>query len=113
MEARFALDHELELTHDMTYVNSLKTLKSKNKEELIEMSKNPDSVYFHFDTFECAKLATGSVLSVVDAVCSNKFTNGVAICRPPGHHANSNSCSGFCFFNTVAVSKNYFFLYLN
>jgi len=94
----------LELTHDLGYVNSLKTLKSKTREELIQLSKNPDSVYFHFDTFECAKLAAGSVLSVVDAVCTNKFSNGVAISRPPGHHANSNACSGFCFFNSIAVS---------
>lgn len=104
VEARLALDEELELTHDLNYVNSLKVLKSKTREELIALSKNPDSVYFHFDTFECAKLAAGSVLSIVDAVCNNKFTNGVAISRPPGHHANSNACSGFCFFNSIAVS---------
>lgn len=46
------------MCHDKEYINRLKLLKSKTLEELIELSKNPDSVYYHFDTFECATLAT-------------------------------------------------------
>ncbi|GET00824.1 histone deacetylase family protein [Rhizophagus clarus] len=29
-----------------------------------------------------------------------------ALCRPPGHHANSNVCSGYCFLNNAAISTN-------
>jgi histone deacetylase 6 len=36
-----------------------------------------------------------------------KSINGAAIIRPPGHHANDDSCSGFCFFNSVAVAARY------
>ena len=72
IDSRHAKDSELEMCHDKEYINSLKSLKSKTLDELIELSKNPDSVYYHFDTFECATLATGCVLSVIDNVCSNK-----------------------------------------
>lgn len=82
-------------------------LKSKSINELEEMSRNMNSVYFNKKTFECATLATGSLLSVVDNVCSKKYVNGVAVIRPPGHHANSQTCSGFCFFNSVAVASRY------
>ncbi|CAG8761855.1 9663_t:CDS:2, partial [Acaulospora morrowiae] len=27
-----------------------------------------------------------------------------ALCRPPGHHANSNVCGGYCFLNNVAIA---------
>lgn len=36
-----------------------------------------------------------------------QFTNGVSVSRPPGHHADCKSCSGFCFFNSVAVAARY------
>lgn len=36
-----------------------------------------------------------------------KHLNGVAVCRPPGHHAFCDTCSGFCFFNSIAVAVRY------
>jgi hypothetical protein len=107
LNSRSANDDEIMLCHEKDYIDKLKTLHSKTRDELIEMSRNMDSVYYNTYTFECATLAAGCVLSVVDAVCSNKYTNGVAVTRPPGHHANSKSCSGFCFFNSVGIAARY------
>lgn len=36
-----------------------------------------------------------------------QVTNGVALIRPPGHHAESNETCGFCFFNNVAIATRY------
>lgn len=36
-----------------------------------------------------------------------KYLNGVSVCRPPGHHAHPDSCSGFCFFNSIAIAAKY------
>ncbi|KAL0187208.1 hypothetical protein M9458_018878, partial [Cirrhinus mrigala] len=33
--------------------------------------------------------------------------NGVAIVRPPGHHAEKDTACGFCFFNTAALAACY------
>ena len=55
-------------------------------------------------TFETARLAAGGVLAVAEAVNAGEADNGLALVRPPGHHAESNSAMGFCFFNNVAVA---------
>ena len=31
-------------------------------------------------------------------------TTGIAVVRPPGHHAESNTVMGFCFFNNAAIA---------
>jgi acetoin utilization deacetylase AcuC-like enzyme len=38
-----------------------------------------------------AKLATGSLLNLCDAVVTGRVQNGFALIRPPGHHAEPGS----------------------
>ena len=65
--------------------------------------------YFRFssDTFanaftlRAAQLACGSVVSITQAVVSGAADRGVAIVRPPGHHAEPDAAMGFCFYNNV------------
>ena len=37
-------------------------------------------------------------------LCRGEVASGAAIVRPPGHHAESGSAMGFCFFNNAAVA---------
>uniref|UniRef100_A0A0R3W2I3 Hist_deacetyl domain-containing protein n=1 Tax=Taenia asiatica TaxID=60517 RepID=A0A0R3W2I3_TAEAS len=55
-------------------------------------------------TYDSASLAAGSLLSVVDDICGGEALHGVAVVRPPGHHAEYDRCMGFCFFNNVALA---------
>ncbi|CAF0704332.1 unnamed protein product [Brachionus calyciflorus] len=107
LKSRHATENEIELCHSKSYIQEIKSLRDKSEEELKQLSKNPDSVFFHSSTFDCASLATGCLLQIVDQVCTNKCLNGVGVIRPPGHHAYSESCSGFCFFNSIAVAARY------
>lgn len=81
--------------------------KIVESKELQESGEKFNSVYFHPKTFECATIATGSVLEVVDDVLNGKSRSGVCIIRPPGHHAESDLPHGFCIFNNVAVAAQY------
>lgn len=37
-----------------------------------------------------------------------KWENGFAVIRPPGHHSGAkNTINGFCIYNNVAIGANY------
>jgi histone deacetylase 6 len=74
IDSRYALEAEIELCHSKEYIERIKALKSKTREELLEMSHNPDSVYYNSETYECALLAAGCVVSCVDQVCSKNVS---------------------------------------
>jgi len=75
LKSRSATDDEPELCHKTADIKKLKKLRMKSTQELIEMSRNPHSVYYHSQTFDRATLATGCVLSVVEGVSSKKVIN--------------------------------------
>jgi len=80
-------------------------------------SKNPSSAADHRDTvadtylcprsFAVASGAVGGVIDLVKAVLDGELSNGLAVVRPPGHHACADRAAGFCVFNTVAVAAKY------
>jgi len=38
---------------------------------------------------------------------NNESASGVAVIRPPGHHAELDIACGFCIFNSVAIAASY------
>ena len=44
---------------------------------------------------------------VVDSVLNGECRSGVAIVRPPGHHAEEDEPCGFCIFNNVSLAAKY------
>ncbi|KAF1926568.1 putative histone deacetylase [Didymella exigua CBS 183.55] len=63
-----------------------------------------DSIYFNHSTYDCARLAAGGAIEACKAVVQGSVRNAIAIIRPPGHHAESDSPSGFCIFNNVPIA---------
>ena len=63
-----------------------------------------DSVYFNRLTFTSALLSAGGAIETCRAVVSQQLKNGIAVIRPPGHHAECNRPSGFCFFDNCAIA---------
>lgn len=44
---------------------------------------------------------------MVDAVLGGTCASGIAVVRPPGHHAEPGSACGFCIFNNVSLAAKY------
>jgi len=96
---------------------SLEQLMRVHTPELIEhiqqVSFMGGGVLDHGDTyataqsFELAKLAVGGCCQAVDEIMTGQAQNGIALVRPPGHHAESNQVSGFCLLNNVAVAARH------
>jgi len=58
-------------------------------------------------SFEAALMAAGGVTALVEAAHQGQIEAGLALVRPPGHHAEANRGMGFCLFNNVAVAACY------
>uniref|UniRef100_A0A8C4MU80 Protein deacetylase HDAC6 n=1 Tax=Equus asinus asinus TaxID=83772 RepID=A0A8C4MU80_EQUAS len=106
-QARFAEKEELMLVHSLEYIDLMETTQYMNERELRILADTYDSVYLHPNSYTCACLASGSVLRLVDAVLGAEIRNGMAIIRPPGHHAQHSLMDGYCMFNHVAVAARY------
>ncbi|XP_059108968.1 histone deacetylase 6 isoform X3 [Peromyscus eremicus] len=106
-QARFAEKEELMLVHSLEYIDLMETTQYMNEGELRILAGTYDSVYLHPNSYSCACLATGSVLRLVDAVLGAEIRNGMAVIRPPGHHAQRSLMDGYCMFNHVAVAARY------
>uniref|UniRef100_A0A8C4MUA6 Protein deacetylase HDAC6 n=1 Tax=Equus asinus asinus TaxID=83772 RepID=A0A8C4MUA6_EQUAS len=91
----------------LEYIDLMETTQYMNERELRILADTYDSVYLHPNSYTCACLASGSVLRLVDAVLGAEIRNGMAIIRPPGHHAQHSLMDGYCMFNHVAVAARY------
>ena len=58
-------------------------------------------------SYDVALLAAGAGLSLADSMMNGEITNGFALVRPPGHHAEVDTALGFCLFNNIAILARY------
>ncbi|XP_041975577.1 histone deacetylase 6 isoform X2 [Aricia agestis] len=104
LPTRTATDREILTVHTKEHLQRLKDLSSTKLRDLNSAKGQFDSVYFHPDSFESAAVAAGCVLQMVDAVLSGVCGAGVCAVRPPGHHADAATPSGFCLLNSAALA---------
>ena len=67
---------------------------------------DPDT-YCTEASFQLAKLAAGTVCAAADAIMLGQASNGFALVRPPGHHAEKGRVGGFCLLNNVAIAARH------
>ncbi|GLH15011.1 Histone deacetylase Rpd3 [Gryllus bimaculatus] len=105
---REATEAEILTKHSPQLLEILKATEGVHDEDFLEkLSSKYDSIYVHPDTYQQSLIAVGSAIELVNAVCGKKIQNGMAIIRPPGHHAMKNEFCGYCFFNNVALAANH------
>ena len=64
---------------------------------------DPDT-YYSTSTWEVALTAAGSSAQLTADVLAGTYESGIAVVRPPGHHATADRAMGFCLINNVAVA---------
>jgi acetoin utilization deacetylase AcuC-like enzyme len=94
---RPATDEELARVHDPRFVDGLAKLQGRSG------YIDPDT-YVSPESFIVARTAAGSLVAMVDALLDGPVSKGVALLRPPGHHARPAQAMGFCLLNNVAVA---------
>ena len=68
------------------------------------LGADTDTVWQESNTAAAARLAAGTVSELVSQVGGGALRAGLALIRPPGHHAEHSQPLGFCYFNNVAIA---------
>ncbi|PAA94658.1 hypothetical protein BOX15_Mlig032713g1, partial [Macrostomum lignano] len=63
-----------------------------------------DTVWIEGGTAQACRLAVGVLLELCQRIVLGDCRNGLALIRPPGHHAEDSQAMGFCYFNSVAIA---------
>ena len=108
LKPRMATKEEILMIHSDEHYEILKSTSNyKDQDEMEELSSRYDAIYIHPTTFDLTLLAAGSTIELVDNILEGKVQNGMAVIRPPGHHAMTAEFNGYCFFNNVAVAAQH------
>jgi acetoin utilization deacetylase AcuC-like enzyme len=91
-------DEELARVHAGAYLDEL-TREVPGKSGWLDAD-----TYFSEGTWEAATKAAGGVSDLALRVLSGELGRGLAVVRPPGHHATADRAMGFCLLNNVAVA---------
>jgi len=95
---RLATDEELVRVHHASYLSELEKHVPGRSGWL-----DPDT-YFSPGTWDAARTAAGSVCELALEVLQGAHVQGIAVVRPPGHHATPDRAMGFCLLNNVAAA---------
>jgi len=96
--AREASSEELERIHTPAHVAAIAATAREPFRQL-----DPDT-YTSRESALAARLAAGGLVDLATAIADGRLPNGLALLRPPGHHAEADRAMGFCLFNNVAVA---------
>uniref|UniRef100_A0A673XU27 Protein deacetylase HDAC6 n=1 Tax=Salmo trutta TaxID=8032 RepID=A0A673XU27_SALTR len=105
--ARLALEEELALCHSLEHIAKIKATEGMKTRDLHRLGDEYNSIFISTESYRSARLAAGACFNAAQAVLTGQVRNGVAIVRPPGHHAEKDAACGFCFFNTAALTARY------
>ncbi len=92
----------LEMIHTKTYVKSI-------LEELPKLQYGylDGDTPFSPKSLDASLYAVGAGLKLADEILARNVQNGIALVRPPGHHAEQDHAMGFCIFNNIAITAEY------
>lgn len=95
---RAASENEILRIHSAEHLRALRSACEQAPGQL-----DPDT-YVSSRSFEVALLAAGAAIDLARCVVRGEASSGIAVVRPPGHHAEAHHAMGFCLFNNVAIA---------
>lgn len=99
IRGRSITDEEILLAHSPKHLRKMTVALSQPKPYFAD-----HDMYGNHRTLECARLAAGSTIKLITEMISERIYSGLALVRPPGHHATCNKYMGFCFLNNVMIA---------
>jgi acetoin utilization deacetylase AcuC-like enzyme len=97
LATRSATDDELVRVHEEQYLRRLGQAAG-------QVGYFDEDTFYSARSVAAARAGAGAALVVTDALLDGRADFGLALVRPPGHHARSSGAMGFCLLNNVAVA---------
>jgi acetoin utilization deacetylase AcuC-like enzyme len=88
--------------HPMEYVDALRAAVPTDGLTRIDGDTSLSS-----GSWEPILRAAGGAVLAVDEVMTGAVSNAFVAMRPPGHHAETATAMGFCFFNNAAIAARH------
>ncbi|MGA9532122.1 MAG: histone deacetylase [Anaerolineales bacterium] len=85
--------------HPLSYLDHLRTAAASAPALL-----DGGDTYACAGSYDAAFRAAGAALEVTEQVIVGGHALGIALARPPGHHATAERALGFCLLNNVAIA---------
>jgi acetoin utilization deacetylase AcuC-like enzyme len=95
---RRATETEIRTIHTTSLIDLVQSTSRRDFTQL-----DPDT-YASRESADAAYLAAGGLVELTTRVVRGELDNGLALLRPPGHHAERDLPMGFCLFNNVAIA---------
>jgi len=95
--ARQATRTEIEAAHDQAWIDRLESA-------LVGSGYLDPDTFFGEGTRRAAWTAAGSAVELATRIGRGQLDAGLALVRPPGHHATRDRAMGFCLLNNVAIA---------
>jgi acetoin utilization deacetylase AcuC-like enzyme len=101
-EAPAASRDALVAVHTAEYVDAVRSMSDRGGGAF------DDETVLSPGSYRAATHAAGAACAMVEALLGGEVARvGFCAIRPPGHHARTDTTSGFCLFNNVAVASRH------
>lgn len=102
LDAPMGTDDQILTTHPLAHLNAIKAAVPVSGWTQIDgdTSVSPLSLM-------AAYRGVGANVKAVDLVMSGEATNAFCATRPPGHHAETQTAMGFCYFGNVVIGARH------
>ncbi|MEL7203459.1 MAG: histone deacetylase family protein [Pseudomonadota bacterium] len=101
-EAPECTDEDIQLCHPASYI--AKIASASPSEGFVQIDAD---THMSPGSYIAARRAVGGAVKAVDMVMEGAADNVFVACRPPGHHAETATPMGFCFFGNVAIAAKH------
>ncbi|MCW8843885.1 MAG: histone deacetylase family protein [Rhodobacteraceae bacterium] len=101
-EAPLCSDEDILLAHPQRHLDTILASEPKEGSRALD-----EDTHMSPGSVQAARRAVGGTIAAVDAVLAGDVTNAFVACRPPGHHAETETPMGFCLFGNAAIAARH------
>ncbi len=102
VDAPLATDAQIERAHPASHIAAL-TARVPNA----SFAAIDGDTFLSPGTLTAARRGAGAAVQAVDMVASGEVRNAFCAVRPPGHHAETATAMGFCYFGNAVIAARH------